>query len=196
MGLKRHKVTVSSGFYLILVFAALLFPLQWVVAWLVASMIHECGHLIALRICNVSWNGVKILPYGFRIEADTLTPFVEVICAAAGPIIGLVPLVFARVVPRIAVCAMIQSVCNLLPLSSLDGSRVISGIAHTILSDQKAERVSLYAERAVLFFIGVGAVCMTIVGTCGVFSLSVLALVLIKTGKIKFSCKRSGLRVQ
>ena len=196
MDLKRYKITVSSGFYLLIVIAALVFPLQWVLAWLTASMIHECGHLIALRICNVSWTGVKILPYGFRIEADTLTPLAEVICAAAGPIIGLVPLVFARVVPRIAVCAMIQSVCNLLPLSSLDGSRVVSGISHTILSDQNATRVSLYIEWTALIFIGVGAVCMTIVGTCGVFPLSLLALVLIKSGKIKFSCKRSGLRVQ
>lgn len=196
MDLKRHNITVSSGFFVLLVIAGLLFPLQWVVAWIIASVIHECGHFIALRICNVSWSSMKIRPHGFQINVDTMTPIKEVICAAGGPLIGLAPLAFARMVPRTAVCALIQTVCNLLPLSSLDGSRILSGILHGFLSDRRAVQVSLILERAFIILIGFLTLCMSLFGFYGIFPLIILTLILIKIIRIKFPCKRSGIRVQ
>ena len=49
----RDKISVSPGVYFLLPAAALLLPLRWVLAWVLAVAVHELGHYLALKLCRV-----------------------------------------------------------------------------------------------------------------------------------------------
>lgn len=51
----------------------------------------------------------------------------EVLCALAGPLGGFLLLFLLHSAPRIALCAFVQSVCNLIPVYPLDGGRALYG---------------------------------------------------------------------
>ena len=57
-----------------------------------------------------------------------MTGLAGFVIALAGPFGGLVLLLTARWLPRLAICGLMQSVFNLLPISPLDGSRAVSAM--------------------------------------------------------------------
>ena len=134
----QGKVQVSPGLLLLLPAALLLLPLRWVLAWVLAVVIHETGHYLAFRLCVIPIYGLRISPLGVLLQTGDLQFRETLICALAGPLFALLFTVLSPIMPRVALCIFFQSIFNLLPIYPLDGGRVLRVILLKFLSVRTA----------------------------------------------------------
>ena len=106
----------------------LLLPLRWLLAAIIAAMLHELGHYCAVRSLGGSVDKLRFGISGAVMNASGLTQGSELFCLLAGPLAGLLPLLFYRYVPAIALCGAVQSAYNLLPITPLDGGSILHNI--------------------------------------------------------------------
>lgn len=196
MGFKSPDIFISAEWIFTITAMLMIFPLQWILAWLAASAVHEIGHITASCLLGVSLSEIRLGITGMRLESQKLTNRQELICASAGPATGLVLLMFSRWIPRVAVCALIQSVCNLLPIYPLDGGRILSGLLHILLPQQIADGSVSVIELFALLLMGCAVIWVSFQYFLGVIPLGIYVVFMMKTGKIKFTCKRGRERVQ
>ena len=154
---KLPRIEISAYLCLLLALSLFLLPLQWVLAAIVAACIHEACHIFAIRIFGGKVSGISAGMDGASIGIATMSESKECICALAGPIGGLILLLFARWIPRIAVCAAIQSLYNLLPLYPLDGGRALRCITQMIMP-QFADKLCAWIE--IICLIGITALAL------------------------------------
>ena len=106
----------------------LLFPLRVVAGIVLAALIHECGHLIAVRLTGGRVLAIRLRAGGARIETTPMEPGREALCALAGPGAGALTIFAWRFFPEMALAGLVQTVFNLLPIYPLDGGRVVRNI--------------------------------------------------------------------
>lgn len=119
---------ISGGFLLVLALMFLVLPLKWLLAASAAAIFHEMCHYLAIRVCSGKTTKITLCVSGARMTLPQIGPGKEMICALAGPAGGLLLLLFAKWIPKIAVCAAFQSLFNLLPIYPLDGGRAMQGL--------------------------------------------------------------------
>lgn len=129
---KWPEVSISGRAYVMMALWLLLMPVQWVAAAVTAAAIHELGHMLAIWACGGRIWAVRVDAFGARIETGQLLGREELICALAGPGAGMLVCLFWRWVPRLAVCALMQSVFNLLPVYPMDGGRALRSAANLL----------------------------------------------------------------
>ena len=135
------------------IFAALLLlvlPIQWVFAAVLAAGLHELCHICAIRLCGSEIRHITLSGRGAVIEAEPMSYGKEFFCALAGPAGGLLLLLLARWLPRVAVCAGVQSLYNLLPVYPLDGGRALRCGA-VLLFPQWGDRLCFRIEQICIF---------------------------------------------
>ena len=120
-----RKITVQPDAMVGLALLLLVMELKWVAAFMFSAAVHECCHLLALRLQCVPICAVSVGLTGAKIETPPLTKLQEFFGALAGPVGGLLLCLFAARFPRLAVCAFFHSAWNLLPLYPLDGGRAL-----------------------------------------------------------------------
>ena len=172
----------------------MLFPLRFIISWMSAAIIHEFCHYIMLRICGSMVYSVKVGMGGAVIQAQPLTAGREALCALAGPVGGLLLMLFSRWIPRIAVCAFLQSLFNLLPIFPMDGGRAVRGILFKLTSTYVASAVFAVIECLTLLILGVFSFCAMHYLSMGLLPILIYAIVLWK--RVKIPCKRSELKLQ
>lgn len=104
----------------------LLFPVTWLFPMLIAALIHELGHYLAVRCFGKRIHCITVGVSGALLETRDLAPWQEFVCILAGPIAGLTPLMVRRIFPAVALCGLLQSLFNLLPIYPLDGGRMLN----------------------------------------------------------------------
>ena len=125
----RHpRIQISSSAYLGAAAALLLVPLNWFLSAILAALIHEFCHLIALRICKVSVSAINVRWGGAEIVSGAMSAGQELFVAAAGPLGSMFLLLFCHRFPLMALFGGVHGVFNLLPIGSLDGSRILRAI--------------------------------------------------------------------
>ena len=164
----KVSVRISDGSCIFAALLLLVLPLQWVLAAIVAAGFHELCHACAVYLCGGNIKSITFGSNGAAMEIDPMTSGRELICALAGPIGGLSLLLFARWIPRIAICAGVQSLYNLLPVYPLDGGRAIRCGA-AILSPKRGEAFCTVLEWCCLI---------------GLFLLALYACIWLKLGLI------------
>ena len=128
-----HKTrTVSFSFLLLLALMVLLLPLRWIMATLLAATIHELGHYIAVQLCGGHITSLKFGSLHSVMEVSELSHWLELLCIGAGPLAGLFSVLLSPWLPMTAVCSLIQTVYNLLPIYPLDGGRMIRCIGEIL----------------------------------------------------------------
>ena len=130
----------------------LILPLRWIGALLLAAAVHECCHLLCLRLCSIPVWRIHLDLLGAVIETAPLLPVQEVLCAAAGPVGSFLCLAFTQWFPPLALCGFLQGVYNLLPVYPLDGGRMLHGILHLIVP-KRAEAISKCCTDLVLWLL-------------------------------------------
>ena len=134
--LHSNRIQISPGVYLYLSLLLLVLPLQYIASFLISGIIHEIGHLLALRTLKVPICRLRITVLGTVIETYEITPMQEMVCAAAGPLAGILTCMAARTFPLLGICAFIQTAYNLIPLYPFDGGRICK-CCMAILSEKK-----------------------------------------------------------
>ena len=192
----RISVNVQPCVFLLAAASLLLLPIPWLIAWCIALIVHELSHYIVLKILRIPVHSVKIGISGAQIKTGPISDGKQVLCALAGPLGGLSLCMFSELFPRLAVCALVQSVYNLIPLYPLDGGRVLSGLLILILGNNRG---TLWAKRTEILFLVIllaGGTYLTILLQMSPLVFLLLLLFIIRSVKIKLPCKAQKQIVQ
>lgn len=193
---RETEIVFTPQFFISLAVALLLIPLPLLFGWLVAAVIHELSHCAMLHLCRCRIFAVRIGTFGAEIVTEELSNRQAFFCALAGPVGGLLPVLFVKWVPVIALCGVLQSAFNLLPLFPMDGGRVVESIAKHFLPEKTAMKLCSILEIGILTVLILGIIYLTWRYSLGLFPLTAVCLLLLRRGKIKISCKPRHLRVQ
>lgn len=133
-------IRIRPSAYILAAILVLLVPMNWLCALLLASAIHEAGHLVAIYMTGGKVEAVSIGFCGAQIHTVISETGKEFFCAAAGPLASMLLLLLSRFFPKIAICGMIQAVFNLIPVYPMDGGRMLHCLLRWIWP-RKADRI-------------------------------------------------------
>lgn len=144
-----RKVQIDPACFLWWAVLLIALPLRWIIAGFLAAAFHELCHYLAIRLTGGDVGSLRITTGGAVMEAGAMTPGKELFASLAGPMGGLALLAVARWMPLTALCGLVQSIYNLLPLYPLDGGRALHSLARLLTDESKAERWLGYLNRGV-----------------------------------------------
>ena len=179
------KIDLKPNTYIYLVLLLFLIPIKWVLAWVFAAGFHEVCHWLAVKLCDGEIYSISIGLGGAKMECSPMSNKKKLFAVLSGPIGGLLPLLFARWIPRIALCSWVLSMYNLLPLLHLDGGRVLE-----ILLGSKAVAI----QKFFLIVISVGALYMSFVLQFALLPLGIIVILWLKSRNTP--CKPSACKLQ
>ncbi len=178
------------GLYLLLAALLLALPLRWLVAAGVSIGVHELCHYGAIRLCGGKVFRVKASVRGLTMDCTALPPAQELFCALAGPAGGLLLMLFGRQFPRLALCALFHSGCNLLPLYPLDGGRAWKSLLSLLLPGS-GERGFWALQRILRLALAGACLWAAVFRGLGLIPIGMAAFLLINN-----PCKDASLAVQ
>ena len=178
MGSRRLKI--SGGFYLMMAAMLLLVPLPWLIAAAVAGAYHELWHYLAICYLSGQSNGLRLNAFAARLPLPEMSRGKELLCALAGPVGGLSLVLFARWMPRLAICAVMQSAYNLLPIYPLDGGRALQNGLLMAFKPPVSRRICKIVERICKTMILLAAIYGCLWLRLGLFPLWMVALLLLR----------------
>lgn len=120
-----RRIEVSLGF------GALVCLLAWLNGWLclwflLAVLLHESGHFLALRLSGVPVTGFSLKLTGAVIQTGAADSREMLLCALMGPAVSLLAAaVCCRFAPWFSIVSGGLGLLNLLPLYPLDGGRIL-----------------------------------------------------------------------
>jgi len=115
-----------------------------------AALIHECGHAAAISLTGGKIQSVTVGFYGAEMTYEnTKSYLVEVMRAAAGPMFGVAAaLISSRMMPSgeyrsmILLTNLIFSLGNMIPVTPLDGGRILYYLMMPLIGEKGAEKIS------------------------------------------------------
>ena len=181
----RPKIDIRPNTYIYIVLLLFFVPLKWLFAWLFAAGFHEVCHWLAVRLCDGKIYSITIGFGGAEMECGPMTNKKRLFAVLLGPLGGLFLVLFARWIPRVALCSWFLSLYNLLPLLQLDGGRALE-----ILFGEKA----LVLQKAFLIAISIIAIYASVILHLGLLPLGIIAVLWLKSRN--FPCKPDICKVQ
>lgn len=145
---------ICRSFWLLLLLAAMVSPPVVVAAVISASVLHELGHLAALRHYGVRVRALRLTALGAELEAPKLVRLSyprELIVTLSGIAVNLLCAALLAVLVRhsggesaylFAGAHLVLAAFNLLPVSTLDGARALLLLLAWGVGPVTAERVS------------------------------------------------------
>lgn len=190
--MRKNVIEIQTQVYFLLPILILLIPNQWVWAWILAAAIHEGYHILALSLLHVRIVKLKIGILGAKIETEPMHKNKELFVALAGPIGALLTLLLWKFLPRVGLCAIIQTAYNLLPIYPLDGGRAV----RCMLSTWFKNEYLCFIEKGILTIFIIGCLFISLYWKLGILPV-VLALCLWKKyTNANIPCKDCFHRVQ
>ena len=167
----------------------ILIPLPWLLAWFLAAAVHELFHCLALILCGSRIYRIEIGLDGAQIVTGSLSDMHNMLCTLAGPFGGLFLLFSASIFPKLALCALLQSLFNLLPIYPLDGGRAFLSLGRTLLTETAAYQLAVTVKTIALLGLLVFGILAAFAWNLGCVPLVMALLLLMKVKKVKIPCK-------
>lgn len=167
-------------------------PLRWLFAALTAAACHELCHFLAVQALGGSVLDVRIGSGGTVMQTLPMSRGRELLCALAGPAGSLLLVCLCRLFPRVAFCALVQAVYNLLPVFPLDGGRALR-CALERLTPKWVDRICRWVETGTLAALGIAALIASFWRHLGIMPLIAFLLLTIKRNR---PCKLRRFGVQ
>ena len=188
--LRKYALDLHPTFYILLSAMILILPLKWLLAAIIAAAIHELFHIAAIRACKGKVSSIAFYGNMGNISVSALSYTSELICALAGPVGGLCLLSVARWFPRIAVCAVLQSLYNLLPVYPLDGGRALRCGIKLFMQEDLADKIAKWVEIVCLSAICFLSIYAAFILKLGFGAIFPIVLIFIHTKCRKIPCKQ------
>ena len=149
-------VCIDRGALILAALLLLVLPLPWLAAAFVAAAVHELFHLGAVWLLGGRVGHVRIGAAAAVMDASNLGPGASLLAILAGPVGSFLLFALCRNFPKVAICAGVQGLFNLLPIFPLDGGRMLeTGLQ--MLCPEKGEKLALWIQRITLAAITAGA---------------------------------------
>ncbi len=155
------------GFILLLLslgcFASVLLPPERVFSFVLACIIHEAGHIITAKAAGGRADAIRPAPFRFSVAIGGLSDYRdEIIVALAGPLFNFlsaicVLLLFGRDGYFFASVSFAAGVLNLLPISILDGGRVLEAALNILLPTNVSQRVCAVVSDILIFSLAIAS---------------------------------------
>lgn len=121
------RIEVSDSVLIIIIAALLLDTTMLTIMFLVAALIHEIGHLIAIVLCRCEILKIKLTAFGGVIKYhNNQSKTKDLIIAVSGPFMGFIAAYISAKLSFFTFSGanLILSVVNLIPVMPLDGGTV------------------------------------------------------------------------
>ena len=162
----RWKVHPAGWIFLALMLAYV--PAARLLAALLGLMLHEAGHIAAMKLCGIKECTVELTPFGGVADAagyHRLAPGKKVACvlgglAASGVLaaVCLLPQIRGNFTEAFLECNLTMLLLNLLPVWPLDGARLLLCLAEKAGLEKPVMRATVflgYLFAASMFFLGI-----------------------------------------
>ena len=150
------KIKLNLNIFLFIVLFFLTGQLEIYALVMVFALIHELSHLICGVILGFKVNTLRIMPFGFSIEFESVVEdynnkirksnmiaVKKIIIALAGPLINLIIVIFGiifNVDMNIVYSNFLILIFNLLPIYPLDGGRTLKNVLKILVGNRKANK--------------------------------------------------------
>ena len=161
----KGRLRISFGFFLLSGWFGWGCGGEALAAVLLASMVHELGHFLVLRILGARIRGIRLEMLGVVMETDTfrLSYPKELAAALAGPAANLLFAAFLAGRERCLVLVGANlSLClfNLLPIPPLDGGRAAELCLVWLWGPDRGEVLAERLGRVCRLAFGAGLLCL------------------------------------
>lgn len=148
---QAFRIRIHPAGAVMLGVAFLFCPSHEVLASILALLLHEAGHLAAMKICGVQNCVVELTPFGGMADCKTveqLSPVKQVLCVGAGPAVSAIGAVAGSMISSGSLLASAFRTANLsllfvntLPVWPLDGARILIALASVVGKERTVQRV-------------------------------------------------------
>ena len=162
-----------------------------------SAAMHECGHLAAALLLRLKVRELSFMPFGIRLRLKQDLSLVKtgkkIMLLLAGSGVNILTFIALTLINKaitlFALTSLVTGIFNLLPVSSLDGGRILSELLTLKLAENKAQNlcdfISLFFS-LVLFVLGALAIAVTGYNVSLVITAIYLAvLVILRQKKLK-----------
>lgn len=170
-------------------------PLQWLLSAAFAAAFHELCHFGVLKLLGVPIYKLQIGILGSELQAAPGNSLQEFLSTAAGPAGSILLCLMYRWIPKIAICAGIQVVFNLLPIYPMDGGRLLRLLLEKT-APQRALKIGDWIETGVIGGMAIGSLLLSHFYSLGIFPLLLSLAVIFRGFSRKRPCKQGQNRVQ
>ena len=151
--LERTRIEFGISFVIVVTLMLIFFDEKIVLFSVLSSLLHECGHLFAIRICGERIERVVFGAFGLRIERSAFTKASytsEIIIALGGIIVNYMIFVLCLFIYffsqniTVAIFGIINlfvGLFNSVPMKSLDMGKALLSLLKKKRSEESAEKI-------------------------------------------------------
>lgn len=158
---KSVLIEIDFWFAAVLTLMLLLFPQSSAGVCFLLCILHESGHLGAMLIFKSRPKKIQLGYFGMKIVTGTrlLSPLMEIIIAAFGPLANLTSaaVLFLLNYRSAALISTGLAAFNLLPVTMLDGGRILSAV----IKDGRFLKITGFVTAVLLMILGIAAALYT-----------------------------------
>ena len=126
--IKNTDIVICFSFLAVLTLCILLYSEKIIIISVISSLLHECGHIAAIRINGVKIKEVRIYGGGMKITREvSYLPFAkELLITFAGVLVNFCLCIFSCCCFKTVFSVnLVMLIFNLLPIGCLDGARAL-----------------------------------------------------------------------